>query len=311
MSISSVLNRFQKLQLGKRNALKSSPNENIRQLWEDTNLNNVNLDSLLMVNTGVRAQKLLSLSQSEKASQHFINLLYQRKSVRSVVENISSKIIKNWANMNELLPGFIFNFVKKALQSQLPTRANLKRWGKAASEFCPLCHQVQSNKHVLSNCSNPVVLKRYTERHDKILTLLSNWLVSKIDNKVCKVFCDLPEFDQISDLFSSLRPDLALMKGQNIKIIELTVCHETNLSNSRTYKIDKYKDIQKHTTELTKNFTISVTTCEVSTLGFLQFYSNYLKDFNIPHFDEAFVNKLSTCAIQSSFDIYAHLDSIV
>ena len=34
MGIASIKNRFERFQLGKRNALKNSPNENIRELWK-------------------------------------------------------------------------------------------------------------------------------------------------------------------------------------------------------------------------------------------------------------------------------------
>ena len=211
MGIPSIKHKFERLQLGKRNALKNSPNENIRDLWLDTSIKNVRADSLLASNSVGPAQRILSKAQTEEASRHLLGLPYQGKSIKTVTENIPTKFIKMWTRVNENITGFLFNFVRKALQSQLPTKANLMRWGRSSSSLCPLCNAVQSNKHVLSNCSNPVTLTRYTERHNKILFILATWLQSKI-NKECSVFVDLPGFMQTSDLFNSIRPDLVLKK---------------------------------------------------------------------------------------------------
>jgi len=48
MGIPSFKNRFERLQLSKRSALKTSQNESIRDLWNDTTLSNVSSDSLLI-----------------------------------------------------------------------------------------------------------------------------------------------------------------------------------------------------------------------------------------------------------------------
>ena len=166
--------------------------------------------------------------------------------------------------------GVLFDFVRKALLNQLPTKANLMRWGRSTSNLCPLCNAVQSNKHVLSNCSNAVVLKRYTERHNKILSILATWLLTKID-KESSLFADLPGFMQTSDLFNSVRPDLALKKDNKVLVIELTICHEINLTSSKSFKEVKYKSIANHKSEVIKDCSISLSTCEISVLGFAQF----------------------------------------
>ena len=49
---------------------------------------------------------------------------------------------------------------------------------------------------------------------------------------------------QISELFTSLRPDIAIQKKSTIDILELTVCHETIAVSSRTFKQTKYKNIE-------------------------------------------------------------------
>ena len=184
------------------------------------------------------------------------------------------------------------------------------RWGRASSNLCPLCNAVQSNKHVLSNCSNPTVLSRYTERHNKFFLILTTWLKTKADKKTY-IFADLNGFPPTSDLFNSIRPDLVIRKDKKISVIELTVCHETNLTSSKTYKEVKYKNIDNCKSTIIKDCDVSLSTCEVSVLGFVQFDSTSLKDFLIPHLDESLLSNITRCVIQSSFDIYAHRDSMI
>jgi hypothetical protein len=309
LGIPSWKNRFEKMLLSKRSALKNSPNINIKHLWSDTNDKNIASDSLLMASNLKQALKIVSKDQKNLASNHFIGLAYQGLSIKAVTENLSQKHIEWWAKMTESLPGYLYNFVRKAIQSQLPTLANLVRWGKRSINLCPLCNTTQTNKHVLSNCSNPDVLNRYLERHNKILNLLADFFKSNLSNGY-KLFVDLPGscFTQTQDLFIGVRPDMAIMKGREILIIELTICHETNIESSKNYKLDKYKNINKCKAESIKDHNVSLTTCELSVLGFLQLDSHILKQFGVPDINEITMLNLSKNVIFSSYDIYTHRD---
>ena len=117
--------------------------------------------------------------------------MYQGKAIKTVTDCVPQHFIKDWAKVINNLPGYLFNFVVKALQSQLPTLANLARWGKSTTNKCPCSGQPQTNNHVLSNCSNPDVLLRYSNRHDKILEHIACWFSSKI-GKEFEIFFDLP-----------------------------------------------------------------------------------------------------------------------
>ena len=44
----------------------------------------------------------------------------------------------------------------------------------------------------------------------------------------------------------TIRPDIILYDRSSIAVLELTVCHETNLNKSREYKLSKYEDANKH-----------------------------------------------------------------
>ena len=149
----------------------------------DTMDKNVISDSVLITNTLKDALKIVSKEQQNSATNHLAGLSYQGLSIKSVIDNIVKKNITQWAKMTDSLPSHLYNFVRKAIQSQLPTLANLVRWGKKSSNLCPLCNTTQTNKHVLSNCSNPDVLDRYLERHNNILALLGNWFKSNLKKR--------------------------------------------------------------------------------------------------------------------------------
>ena len=50
------------------------------------------------------------------------------------------------------------------------------------------------------------------------------------------------EIRPISSLFHTLRSDIAIICKDTIEILELTVCHETNFTHSKIFKVNKYKD---------------------------------------------------------------------
>ncbi|MFI5407332.1 MAG: hypothetical protein ACHQ1D_12585, partial [Nitrososphaerales archaeon] len=158
MGIPSFINRLELLQLSKRFTLKNSNNESIRDLWKDSSPFNVPADSLLVSMPFNAARKSIITSQHTVAENHLLGLLYQGKAIKTITECVPENIINEWVQVSTNLPGYLFNFVIKALQSQLPTLANMARWGKSSTNLCPICGQPQTNKHVLSNCSNPDAL---------------------------------------------------------------------------------------------------------------------------------------------------------
>ena len=47
-----------------------------------------------------------------------------------------------------------------------------------------------------------------------------------------KIYVDLNGFQSPKEFFTSLRPDMALVKGNRIVIVELTCCFDTNTVKS-------------------------------------------------------------------------------
>ena len=193
------------------------------------------------------------------------------------------------------------------MMNQLPTLKNLKMWGGSTTDLCPRCGACQSNKHVLSNCGSPEALSMYLDRHNKILRLIANWILSRI-NAPAVVYSDLtiPGIRHVSDLFVGRRPDIAIVLPSKIIVGELTVCHETNLVSSRNYKLNKYTNLSSSKSCAFKHLPVSVHTIEVSTLGFVVVEPNFLKGGGLPTFPPAFLSELSRAAILSSHHIYCH-----
>jgi hypothetical protein len=158
----------------------------------------------------------------------------------------------------------------------------------------------------LSNCSSVEALSRYTERHNRILMLLIDWIRPKI-NKSVEIYCDLQLAGtrHVSELFNNFRPDLALKLSNKIGLLELTVCHETNIMNSRDYKLNKYHNIASDRSVFIKDSIISLSTCETTTLGFIALEPKFLSDWNLPPLDKDITAAITKSAVMSSFEIYS------
>ena len=303
--IPSFANRAEKLQLGKRMSLMQSKHEDIRLLWSDSSVAAIKYDSKMTSSSIAKSLNILSKDQQQKASDHFLALDYQGIVPRNVVQNITKKIIMEWQNVRNTLPNNLFNFLGKAVISQLPSNANLHRWGRMTDPNCPLCSHVQTNKHVLSNCSHPDALLRYTARHDAVLDLLLSWVYSHAKPN-WTIFADIQSnhAKPINDLFLNLRPDMAIQIGNKILVLELTVCHESNLITSKSYKLDKYKNINKCRANEFSNCTVSVFTVEVSVLGFISELSDFCFACSIPKLDKETMKKIISNVINYSYGIY-------
>ena len=171
----------------------------------------------------------------------------------------------------------------------------------------PKCGVDQTNKHVLSNCSSPDALARYTDRHNCILEIIAEWIVPQLKSNQ-SLYCDLkvPGARPVCDLFNGFRPDLAIVSQTRIIVGELTVCHETNMQQSRDYKLQKYSNLEAARSGEFKNHAVRVHTFEISTLGFVVAEPNFFANGEIPPFDPPLIENLSRSAVLSSRSIYCN-----
>ena len=172
-----------------------------------------------------------------------------------------------WQKLMERLPNNIFCFVRKALIFCLPNKSNLFRWKLVDSNECSMCKKGETMLHVFSNC--PKYLDRYKWRHDFILKLVANKIDrSNTQNSIeLYVDCEKTDYRCTSDLFESLRPDIVVIVGNKVIVIELTVCFETNTEKSRNYKQDRYKSLKDQLLIACEEFELIF--IEFTTLGFI------------------------------------------
>ena len=304
LNIPSIKNYAANLRLTMRSGLMNSKSSDINQLWKDTNVKNVLIDSALM-NAGSlqTAKKVLKLQSQNSALEHVSSLQLQGLSITSVIDNIKSSTILAWSKTIQSLSTVLFCFTRKGLQQQLATMTNLSRWGKTNSAKCPLCQQDQTNKHVLSNCAAPAALKRFKFRHDAVLYIFCNWLKSVIFPGAT-LYADIPGFEALDAIFVSLRPDIAVTYNGNIFLCELTVCHETNLLKSRDYKRSKYANIAFNITSEFRKHIVKLETVELTVFGFMSDCSNFTKSVTNMLLPDSIRANIIRNVIGNSYNIY-------
>ena len=114
-----------------------------------------------------------------------------------------------------------------------------------------------------------------------------------------------PKFKPVTDLFNiEFRPDLAILQSDYVTVLELTVCHETNMAKSKAYKLNKYRDLSK---ALKISKPIKTFSIEVSTLGFVADISEFVANEGLPRMPK--VVKIANLALEYSYSIYRNRNS--
>ena len=291
----------------------SSQDNDIVQVARETMFKNVEFDSIRAAYSTIKAAiNSLKNKNQEAAWCHLSSLTIQGESVSEIAKEINSADIHRWSKVVENCPTTISNFAHKALLQVLPTAANLYRWKKVTDPQCPLCKNgtKQTNKHVFSNCSSRTALQRYTVRHNEVLNMLTNWLKSVLATaQTLHADIENGTIKSTSDLFSQLRPDIAILDANTVTTLELTVCHESNLAKSKIYKEIKYKDISLHRLPQIRNRTIKTFTIEVSTLGLMSSSQDFTRSVSIPAIPNELKERIIRSVLNSSFKIYCGRNS--
>ena len=153
----------------------------------------------------------------------------------------------------------------------LPTKVNLKLWGKRASDKCR-CGKKETLNHILNGCDMALQEGRYTYRHDNILKYISDCLDRvKFNCYVDIPGCQTPAGGTLppSLVVTALRPDIVIIDKQKkeVNVFELTVPGETRIKISHNLKYQKYQhlvaDIRGHTVNIVP-FEIGASTGYVS-----------------------------------------------
>src|SRR3989442_8011951 len=123
-----------------------------------------------------------------------------------------------------------------------------------------------------------------------------------------KLFADIvsSQIDSTSELFVSSRPDIAIVDANQVSTLELTVCHELNIHNSKQYKLSKYKDIANQCTAICARKRISNFSLVVSTLGLISSTLDFSSSLGLPPMPSSLKERLITSVLDNLFKIYCN-----
>ena len=216
--------KFTQCQVVQRNALKTSPNEAIKELWRSTN-NGKNVQYDVYSSTKEILRDFRS-NQENKLQNH---LHFQGSFFSHVQQFSNQQLNKVWSIAQSQLPKNIFNFTMRYINNSLPTRKNLKRWGITSTSDCSFCLRPETLLHVVAGCQQ--YLERYAWRNDSILNFFAT-ILQTVNN--CEIFVDLAGFKNPTMITGdAYRPDLLLTTpNRSLYIVELTVGFESNLKNN-------------------------------------------------------------------------------
>ena len=228
--------KFIQCQTVLRKALKSSPNESIKELWKSTN-NNTNIQYDVYNSTKEVIKNFHSVHEDKLQNQ----FVCQGSFFSSVSQFSFHQLNKVWSSAQSKLPKNIYNFTIRYINNSLPTRKNLNKWGISSSSECTFCLNTETLLHAVAGCQS--YLDRFTWRHNSILNFLAQTLqfASGFD-----LFSDLPGFKNPSIVTGdTFRPDLLLASPNKslLYVVELTVGYESNLHKNIVRKKNKYKEL--------------------------------------------------------------------
>ena len=229
--------KFLQCQTTLRNALKTSPNVEINELWKSTSTNkNIQYDVYTTTKEVIKDFR----SKEEHKLQN--QLSTQGSFFKSISKFALSQLTKLWSMAQSNLPKNIFSFSIRYINNSLPTGQNLVRWNLSPTSDCRNCLQRETLLHVVAGCKS--YLDRFTWRHDSVLNFLAKTLLSVKD---AKVYADLPGYNSPSIITDDeYRPDMLLLTTENtLYVAELTVGHESNLENNSIRKKQKYSKLVK------------------------------------------------------------------
>ena len=252
-------------------------------------------------------KEVIKAFRSNQGNKLQDKLSTQGSFLNSISKFALSQLTKLWSVAQSSLPKNIFNFSIRYINNSLPTRQNLLRWNLSPTSDCSRCLKAETLLHVVLGCNS--YLDRFTWRHDSVLNFLAHTLLSVRD---AKLLADLPGFNSPSIVTGDeYRPDMLLIASDNTlyvnNVIELTVGHESNLSNNSKRKKLKYSNLVK---ELKDDYrSVTFVNISMSCLGvFANESISLLKmldkiGFEKKHQDFC-VKRMTTIAIRTTYFIF-------
>ncbi len=249
--------------------------ENVFQSATSGELNNNS--NISKVKTKVK--NIIQEDISKTWHNHIRTLVVQGQFLR-LLELENSSI--TWKSIAYNLPRGILKFAVNASIDTLPTKANLKRWGKRSTTKCNFCDSKETLHHILNNCTH--MLDRYLWRHNSILSFIIK-TVSKDLPDSWTIYSDLPNNMHgcstipTDILITSQKPDLVILNKQSksIYIMELSVPFERNIEDTHKRKMDRYEHLISDIKD--SGFSVYYYAIEIGSRGYIsQDNTNRIKD---------------------------------
>ena len=138
-------------QLVKRSILKTSTNEEMRDLYKLTVKKHIEEDRLLNEREKTVANRLMRKETTEEIVKNLEGLKEQNTIMKQLKVLCTGKVITQWNEIAEQMTANPYKFARKALLFPLPININLKRWNKINNDKCLLCNGRQTQLHVLNH----------------------------------------------------------------------------------------------------------------------------------------------------------------
>ena len=224
-------------------------------------------------------RQIVKQKSTDRWNEHLHQLTVQRKFKDSCDLEDDNKV---WHRIIDGLPAGQLSFILRAASDTLPTPLNLKRWKLITDARCDLCeHKNPTSFHILNGCTVALEQGRYTWRHDSVLLKLMRGLLDEFDPNI-KVYCDLEGFKASENppatvppslVSTTARPDMVIIDGSKITLLELTIPHNSpeSLGAAHIRKQSKVNygcvlsDLER------SGFTSDLVTLEIGSLGHWRF----------------------------------------
>ena len=244
------------------------------------------------------SQQILNHVKSLISQGHFLEL--------TKIEQVDA----TWKSFIFNLPKGTMKWLLNASINTLPSKANLRQWGKVTNDKC-WCSKKQTLNHILNGCKRALDQGRFTWRHDSILHYISNCL----DKKNFSCYVDLEGHQTLAGgtippevTVSTLKPDIVVIdnKQKLVTIFELTVPGENRISEAHRLKSEKYQhfytDIKSHKVSVLPfeigSHTGFISRDNIKTLQIL--HQHCKKDIKLKQFKK----NISSIAVLSSYFIF-------
>ena len=199
--------------------------------------------------------------------EHIHSLVQQGNLTKVAAEETG---VLTWKSFVYGLKKGTLKFVLNASIDTLPTKSNLLKCKKTASDRCNLYNGRETLLHVLSACLKAVRQGRMTWRHDGII----NYIAKTVNTSNYKVFADVYQLRTNAGrtispdiLITAHKPDIVIIDEvkELANIFELRIAQISNIEKRHKENSKKIKYLE---TEVNEN-TIKTHALEVKIRGFI------------------------------------------